>query len=349
MNPEAQILALLNTYNQKKCTQLLHANKLFVGGEVVRVQRKIKAITLVSYIATLELDIQIGPAATDRHELFLKLSKPQVHTIDNRREVDFYTLIAPQTRPSPAPACLEAVYHPGQNLSAIVLAHLGATHTDLHASYPLAPSLDQCRRAVQKLAAFHAFWWEKPALAQYAPGVDTAPATDITRMYEAFAQHMAAWFNGHQKAMYDWALAALQAGWNSNWPRTRTLVHGDAHFGNVLYPRNIDDQVVFVDWSDWTAGNPMEDLAYMLALRYFPDQRRALEQELIVVHQQELARHNISYPLEQSFDDYRRAVIKTLFVPIFQWYHSVPADVWYNNFQRITAACIDLKCMELST
>src|SRR4051812_15521051 len=167
MNPEAQIFTLLNRYDAQKCTELLYANKLLAAGEVVRVHKKIRAITLVSYIAALELDVRAG-APAGRQELFLKLSKPQVQSIDNRREVDFYTRIAPQTPHAPAPLCLEAVYDPEHNQSAIVLADLGRTHQDLHATYPLAPPAEQCRRAVQRLAAFHAFWWEKPALEQHA-------------------------------------------------------------------------------------------------------------------------------------------------------------------------------------
>lgn len=347
MNPESQIFALLNRYDQKRCTELLYKNKLLADGEVVKVHKKITAITLVSYLATLDLDLRTSTAIAGRQQLFLKLSKPQIQSIDNRREVDFYTTIVPHMPRSPAPHCLEAVYDPEHNLSVIVLAYLGPTHADLHANYPLAPTLDECRQVVQKLAAFHAFWWEKAALQQYAPVGGAVSAAEIGQMYEAFAQRMATWFGGHQRELYDRALVALQTLLNSQGEQRRTLIHGDAHFGNVLYPRSERDEIVFVDWSDWTVGSPMEDIAYMLALRYFPDQRRTLERDLIAWHQHELARHAIDYPLDDSLQDYRRAVVKTLFVPIYQWYHNLPAEVWYYNYERIVAACTDLECMEL--
>jgi len=61
-----------------------------------------------------------------------------------------------------------------------------------------------------------------------------------------------------------------------------TLVHGDAHVGNMLYPREgSGDRVRFVDWEIWRTRPGAWDLAYLMAVHWFPERRRSFEDRLL--------------------------------------------------------------------
>jgi thiamine kinase-like enzyme len=45
-----------------------------------------------------------------------------------------------------------------------------------------------------------------------------------------------------------------------------SVVHGDVHIGNFLYPRNPHvDTIRMIDWQTWNIDLAVKDLAYMMA------------------------------------------------------------------------------------
>src|SRR5580693_7352066 len=68
----------------------------------------------------------------------------------------------------------------------------------------------------------------------------------------------------------------------TTWPVTSQFIHGDAHWWNCFVPRNSQhEQVRLLDREDWTTGTGTTDLAYMIAMLWFPDRRRNTEQHLL--------------------------------------------------------------------
>lgn len=64
--------------------------------------------------------------------------------------------------------------------------------------------------------------------------------------------------------------------------RNLTIVHGDAHSWNFFLPRHGgSENVRLIDWEGWTIDTATDDLAYMMAMLWYPDRRRRLERPLL--------------------------------------------------------------------
>lgn len=53
------------------------------------------------------------------------------------------------------------------------------------------------------------------------------------------------------------------------------------------------------------------------------------------------------YSWDDCRRDYRFAVIRELFVPVWQWSSGMRAGVWWSNLEKIWMAFQDLRCAEL--
>jgi hypothetical protein len=62
-----------------------------------------------------------------------------------------------------------------------------------------------------------------------------------------------------------------------------TVVQGDAHYWNCFLPKDGGDDIRFFAWACWRidVGIGTDDLAYMIALHWYPDRRHILERPLL--------------------------------------------------------------------
>ncbi len=348
MHFDSAAVSLVNRYTPEKLTELLSQRRLLQNGRVIKAAKKVENITLVSHIVKIELLFSPDTHSLC-HELFLKTSRTDIGHIDNTREALFYEKVARQMEDPPTPLVLDTFYHEQLKASCILLVNLSQTHFHLQASYPLMPEGRLCARVVERLAGFHAYWWDNPRLeqAQFQQNQDAGLNVQaLASLYEAFAESMQEWLSGAIKDIYGRILANFELVFAKG-DRHNTIIHGDAHLGNVLYPKSEDGEVVFVDWPDWKIGKAMDDLAYMLALGYFPDQKKKLEPELIKLHTSVLNEKGISYSLADALNEYKMAVVRCMFIPILQWSYTLPPDIWFYNFERVVSSFWDLDCMEL--
>lgn len=351
MNVDVHLLGAISSYTQGKITDLLYKKNILQAGKVTRVQKKIEDATLVSYIVIFDLTYSEDAIGLLEKQLILKVGKPHIGGMDHQREVLFYSHILKEMECSPAPLCLEAVYDDNTDISQILMVSLKNTHTHLQADYPLLPSNRQCEQVIRKLARFHAFWWDSPLLQQPSYQAQQLSVNEQSKglhmLYQSFAEAMQDRLDESVLHIYKQVLNKLDPLLELIAQRCQTLIHGDAHFGNVLAPITEDGETYLIDWSDWQPGAAMEDLAYMLAVGYFPNQRKKIEWNLFDIYHNELAALGISYEASEAFTDYKLCIVKNLFVPLFQWQHQVPANIWYYNFERVTAAFQDLHCSEV--
>jgi hypothetical protein len=124
---------------------------------------------------TTRLKVTYSPDAPTSapQRLFLKTAHPtqapdlMFHLGD--REVRFYTHLAPATARvagfSPI-GCYSAVADPALGKWHVLLDDHSDTHTQ--PAWPLPPPLEQCRLAIDQLAALHARWWGNTAAATEA-------------------------------------------------------------------------------------------------------------------------------------------------------------------------------------
>jgi AraC-like DNA-binding protein len=103
-------------------------------------------------------------------------------------------------------------------------------------------------------------------------------------------------------------------------PRALTIIHGDAHTWNFLFPRAGDGPAFLIDWQLWHVDLGVRDLAFLMALHWYPSRRRELELPLIRYYYQALLAHEVAnYDFDELWLDYRRCVVRNLTFPIIIW------------------------------
>jgi hypothetical protein len=323
------------------------------GGRVTQTQVVHSFPTLLSQLHRLKLDYE-GAADAPRH-LYLKTGLPggPGATWDaGRLEVAFYSTVAPATPPGLLPRCYEAEIRDGGAWH-LLLEDLTETHV-VASQWPLPPTLAQTETIVRCRARFQAAWWDHPRL-----GIDVGrwPSDDeigkwtagLANDYAAFADALGEGLPSHRRALYEGLLAnapKLLQRFRSH--RHMTIIQGDGHIWNCFLPTSASDTPRLFDWDGWRPAVGTEDLAYMIAMYWFPDMRRRSERPLLDAFHEELLAHGVTgYDRQALQDDYRLSVLWQITRPIWMRAVRIPAHLWWNHLERIHLAADDLDCREL--
>jgi len=324
------------------------------GGRVARVQVVHSFPTLLSQFHRLKLDYEGAADAPPRH-LYLKtdlVGGPGAALDSGRREVAFYTTVAPATPQGLLPHCFEAE-----------ITEAGAWHllledlTDTHAiasQWPLPPTVAQTEAIMRCRARFQAAWWDHPRL-----GIDVGIWPSDTEIdewlaglfkgYEAFADALGERLPPHRRALYEGLFAQapkLLQRFRSH--RHMTVIQGDAHVWNCFLPKDGIDTPRLFDWDGWQPNIGADDLAYMIAMHWFPEMRQQTERPLLDAFHDELLAHGVAgYDRRALQDDYRHTVLWQITRPIWMRAVRIPPNIWWNNLERIHLAADDLGCREL--
>jgi hypothetical protein len=260
-------------------------------------------------------------------------------------EVQFYRDLAPLMESPPIVRCLATI----EDSSTIVLEDLRATHD--HPPWPLPPSRTQCERAVEALAHAHAQWWESPKLGREVGKPNTTES--LTTMVQGIAANLPSFFDTFGDALtfethhiYERVFSSSLKPWlRLTEPRALTIVHGDAHTWNFLFPRVGDGPAFLFDWQVWHVDVGARDLAFMMALHWYPSRRSELERPLLHRYHEKLGRTDYSF--EELWLDYRRCVVRNLTIPIIFWSRGMKPEGWWHRLECAVAAYRELGCEEL--
>lgn len=130
--------------------------------------------------------------------------------------------------------------------------------------------------------------------------------------------------------------------------RALTVIHGDAHTWNFLFPRSKQGLPYLIDWQLWHLDVGARDLAFMIALHWDSTERRQLESSLLHYYHRELSSTGISsYSFDDLWLDYRRCVVRNLTIPIILWARGLPREAWRRRLDCALAAYRDLDGAEL--
>ena len=271
----------------------------------------------------------------------------------NRREIGFYRNVASALPDRLAPRCYETADATEAGPWRLLLEDLTDTHF-IATEHPLPPALPQCRSAIQAWGRLHAALWDDPRssvfLGRSANAVWTqyfnSSAERFARFMDRFGEAMPAQRRALYERLLDSAIPLLA---RFDEGRNLTLIHGDAHWWNCFLPRDDQhEQVRLLDWEDWTIGAGATDLAYMMAMLWFPDRRRRIEQPLLDFYHDVLVARGVRACSRQILaEDYRRSVLLLMLRPIWQATNNLPARVWWPNLERNFLAVDDLDCREL--
>lgn len=332
-------------------TNALRHSGVLTEGRVSEVAVESARATIVSKIMRLRLTYE-RPNADAPRSLIFKTGLPE-RLSGGRREVAFYTDIASAMPAGLVPRCFDAAWDEQTNAWRLILEDLTDSHF-IATTWPLPPTLEQCERMLRTRARFHAHWWDDPRLGVSIGRRGDAAAVDdyvrrlaqkITQFADRLGDRLPQKRRDLYEALLDRAprLIALVRG-----RRNSTVAHGDAHVWNCFLPRDGGSDLRLFDWDSWNLGLATEDLAYMMAVHWYPDRRRLMEKPLLDCYHAELVTQGVGgYDRRALDDDYRLSALWLLTTPVFQASADIPTVIWWNNFERICMAVEDLGCREL--
>ena len=337
-------------------TSALRKAGVLGDGRVSAVVGKGARDTIVSHIIRLALDYD-GAAADAPRSLILKIAHSSFATTlwnAGRQEVAFYTQVAPLMPAGLTPRCFEGSWNEETHGWHLLLEDLTDSH-HIATEWPLPPTFEQCRSIVRALASMHAQWSDNPLLGRSVGTFLDVEATD--RNLQQFAGHYARFADllgdrlpSARRELYRRLIEqapSLTRRYHSR--RNVTIAHGDAHVWNFLLPPDPARQDVrLFDFDQWRINVASGDLAYMMALHWYPDRRIAFERPLLdCYHETLLSRGVRGYDRRALDDDYRQSVLWQITKPVWQWVIGLPTGIWWNHLQRIFLAVDDLGCREL--
>jgi hypothetical protein len=271
-----------------------------------------------------------------------------------RQEVAFYGRVAPLMPTNIAPRCFEAYRDAETSAWYLLLEDLTESHT-VPTQWPLPPTRQQCGEIIRAHARLHASWWDSPRL-----GVSVGTWLDVDAMdrqmqlvasdFQCFADRAGDLLSRERRRLYEQLLGSapclLQRYYTH---RNFTITQGDAHVWNSFLARDgqLDDTRLF-DWDSWRLDVASRDLAYMIAMHWYPDRRREMESSLLDEYHEALVANGVQgYDRYALKSDYQLSALWQITTPLWQAVNNIPAVIWWNNLERIMLAVDDLDCRSL--
>ena len=270
-----------------------------------------------------------------------------------RHEVAFYDQVASAMPTTVAPRCFEAFCDANTHDWHLLLEDLSESHV-IATAWPLPPTMEQCEHILQAHARFHAAWWDDPRLGAAVGTWTDAEATErhlqaLAERFTRFADLAGHRLSRERRELFERLLhvaPTLLARYHAH--RNVTIVQGDAHVWNSFLPRDGGDDVRLFDWDLWRIDVASDDLAYMMAMHWYPDLRRRIERPLLDRYHAALVAHGVrGYDRQALDDDYRLSVLWHITTPVWQATNDIPPVIWWNNLERILLAVDDLGCRDL--
>jgi thiamine kinase-like enzyme len=357
-----QALSSLEEVTPDWLTAVLRREGVLSSGRVLSLEQD--EVDASSYVAHLTVSYPLeAPAGAPRH-LVVKLAYPgleQRMRQRNKREVALYAFLRERPAGLPVVRCYDAVYRTDETDRFHLL--LDDPSRSSHRAYPHSaapPTREQCEVIVDVLAEIHARCWQTRNFDDVFAGngareVHTGEWTEelgpwIDRIVPAFLEVMGERLSPERRSLYVRIAERLDA-------RLRrrevdrvnlTLTHGDVHVGNFLYPTDPSGQPLVLDWKRAAMAPPTRDLAYMMALSWFPATRRAWETDLLRRYHGSLIDHGVSgYGWDDLWEDYRLSALKHLLEAVWGWSVRQNSAIWWNHLERITLAIDDLDAISV--
>lgn len=229
------------------------------------------------------------------------------------REVNFYRFHASSAGIS-VPKCYAAHYDPDNFSCVLLLEYIDGARTGNRFDF----TLDDVHLAVQNLAVFHANWWNR---------VDAVPhllddnRADLLAMRKLLvSQALSAARKRFTKEVSSAGIDAL-AWWLDNTDalvaaaalRSRTMIHGDFHLQQMLFPTAGRGRFAVIDWQTVAAGSGADDLSRLIITAMPPAMRKQHEAAFIEVYYAKLLECGVqNYTREDLNREYGLGLLKSL-------------------------------------
>lgn len=347
----------LATIDPRRIESALRREGLLGGATVHDIVVDRVSVTVLSQITWLRVEYAGKPQGVPER-FVLKTGHPdrlEAGWEAAQHEIAFYTDIAAAEPGRFTPRCFDAFADADTKAWHLLLEDLGGTH-QVPGAWPLPLPLAQCKRIVAAHARRQASCWDAPILGRFAPSARWYDGTTV-RAYQQrlgeqvtkFSDRLGDTLPPERRDLFARLIEAaprLFARFDAR--DNLTIVQGDAHVWNCFLPRDGGDDVRFFDWDSWRVDLGASDLAYMMAVHWYPDRRRRFERHLLDHYHAALSTAGVrSYERTSLEADYRLATLWMITWPVWQEAYGVPPVYWWNNLERVWLAVDDLGCSEL--
>jgi len=330
-------------------TNLLYKTGALHRGAVTNVSLDKEVDTIVSTLTFLTATY--SPDASPNLPERLLLKRPLATVNDAKKisqgEWDFYSRLAPQL-PSPPIVPFYLATPDGS----LLMQDLRTSHHNQ--PWPLLPSDTECVRMVETLALVHACWWENPELGVTVGSPHTTESlsemvSGVAALLPAFCDAAGDELSAFNRELFERVFGSRLRPWlRLTNPHAQTVIHGDAHSWNFLFPLQEQGPLYLIDWQLWHVDVGARELAFLMAAHWDGERRRAKELPLLQNYHEKLLASGIAdYPWEEFWLDYRFGVARNLTIPLLFWNRGVQPRVWQHCLKCVLAAYEDLRCDEL--
>jgi Phosphotransferase enzyme family len=179
------------------------------------------------------------------------------------------------------------------------------------------PGRDEALVAMDAAASIHAAWWGGEMLdaLDWPNGTKAVPAPlDVDALYQifwpAFCDRYGERVEPHMREVGERFLGKINAN-NDARQSPRCLTHNDYRPDNMLFDlANATKPIVVVDWQTTGVGVGAGDVAYFTGTAFDPENRRALEPELLARYRHGLIERGVpESDLAHLEDDYARSAV----------------------------------------
>jgi hypothetical protein len=283
-------------------------------------------------------------------QLYVKLGDGRSDSQAGRQEWAFYAKIAASMADPPSVPCYAAAYDAEMGAYHLLLEDVSETHFLVEREAP-ASKVDT-EQMIDLLARFHAHWWGQAGLEDAHDWVDKWFIQDSKALdFAGFVDFMGDRLSDERRHIYEQVLDRLPGLLTQRLDSRQalTIVHDDTHVWNFMLPRDpARDPVYLVDWQQWGASAGPHDVAYMIALFWYPERRKRMEWDLVRRYHARLLEQGVTgYAWDACWWDYRLFVIRSLLVPFWAWAFSFWGYHRWSQMEKAMLAFQDLNCGEL--
>ena len=357
-----KVIRHINQVSPKWITKVLKKGGHLENNKVTVIERTLsKSKGYTSDRFHLNLTFKKANQETPPGRLFIKIGYPE-YTGVCYKEVEFYAR-TDLSADLPLLKCYNSAFSFKPGGTYLLFEDLSETHftpdlsesrTNPYSKYPLSEK--QYEGAINCLASIHSHWWNRPGFRRMICSEESKKVfaffvESVGEKLGYFFDYLGDKISSKVQKLYESILAAYPTlYWNyiDNGAQL-TIVHGDAHFENFMFPRNQDNgHIVLLDWQIWRVDVGCSDLAHMMTLGWFPNQRKLLEKRMLRHYHKRLVQHGINnYSWEDCWYDYRLGAIRSLFMPVHFLGALNESDVLWALVRKSNSAYVDLECEEL--